>query len=50
MNFILVSYNMHHNSIDFTTFEGYMLRINYNKAEEGLKTTAWTNHVLMQWQ
>ena len=43
MNFFSASYNMYHNSIDITTF---MLRIDCNKAEEGLKTTAWTDHVL----
>ena len=46
MRLIHASYNMHHNSIDITTFDGYLLRIDYNKAEEGLKTTAWTDHVL----
>lgn len=46
MNFISASYNMYHNSIDITTFDGYILRIDCNKAEEGLKTTAWTDHVL----
>ena len=34
MNLIYARYNMQHNSIDI------------NKAEEGLKTTAWTDHVL----
>lgn len=37
---------MYHNSIDITTFDGYTLQIDCNKAEEGLKTTAWTDHVL----
>lgn len=37
---------MYYNSIDITTFDGYILRIDCNKAEEGLKTTAWTDHVL----
>ncbi len=46
MNFVSASYNMHHNSIDITTFDGYILQIDCNKAEEGLKTTAWTDHVL----
>ncbi len=46
MNFISAYYNIHHNSIDITTFDGYILRINCNKVEEGLKTTAWTDHVL----
>lgn len=39
MNFISASYNMYHNSIDITTFDSYILRIDCNKAEEGLKTT-----------
>ena len=30
---------MHHYCIDVTTFDGYMLRIDCGKAEEGLKTT-----------
>lgn len=38
MNFISASYNMYHNSIDFATFDGYILRIDCNKAEEGLKS------------
>ncbi len=46
MNFISASYNMHHNSIDITTFDGYILRIDCNKAEKRLKTTAWTDHAL----
>jgi hypothetical protein len=46
MRLIHASYNMYHNSIDITTFDGYILRIDCNKAEEGLKTTAWTDHVL----
>lgn len=46
MNFISASYNMYHNSIDITTFDGYILRIDCNKEEKGLKTTAWTDHVL----
>jgi len=37
---------MYHNSIDITTFDGYILRIDCNKAEEGLKTAVWTDHVL----
>ena len=39
MQFIYAEYNMHHNCIDVTTFDGYMLRIDCGKAEEGLKTT-----------
>lgn len=46
MNFISASYNMYYNSIDITIFDGYILRIDCNKAEKGLKTTAWTDHVL----
>ena len=46
MNLIYARYNMYHNSIDVTLFDGYILRIDCNKAEEGLKTTAWTDHVL----
>ena len=30
---------MLHNCIDVTTFDGYVLRIDCRKAEEGLKTT-----------
>ena len=45
MNLLYTRYNMYHNSIDVTTFDGYILRIDCNKAEEGLKTTAWTDHV-----
>lgn len=39
MKFIYAEYNMYHNSIDITTFDGYLLRIDCNKAEDGLKTT-----------
>lgn len=39
MRFIHATYNMLHNSIDVTTFDGYILRIDCSKAEEGLKTT-----------
>lgn len=39
MRFIHATYNMLHNSIDITTFDGYILRIDCEKAEEGLKTT-----------
>lgn len=46
MNFISAGYNMYHNSINITTFDGYILRIDCNKAEEGLKTTAWRENVL----
>lgn len=39
MRFIYAEYNMHHNGVDITTFDGYILRIDCNKAEDGLRTT-----------
>lgn len=36
---IYAEYNMYHNSIDVTTFDGYVLRIDCNVAEDGLRTT-----------
>lgn len=39
MRFIYAVYNMVHNCIDVTIFDGYVLRINCGKAEKGLKTT-----------
>jgi len=39
MRFIYAEYNMHHNSVDITTFDEYILRIDCNKAEDGLRTT-----------
>ncbi len=39
MKFIYAEYNMYHNSIDIITFDEYLLRIDCNKAEDGLKTT-----------
>ena len=39
MKFIYAEYNENHNSIDITTFDGYLLRIDCNKAEDGLRTT-----------
>ena len=38
MSFIYAAHNMRHNCIDAATFDGYILRINCNKAEEMLKT------------
>ena len=38
MRFIHTAYNLLHNSIDVTTFYGYVLQIDCGKAEEGLKT------------
>ena len=39
MRFTYADYNPQTNSIDVTTFENYILRIDCNKAEDGLKTT-----------
>ena len=39
MILIYADYNPYTNSIDVTTFENYILRIDCNKAEDGLKTT-----------
>ncbi len=39
MKFIYAEYNKNHNSIDITTFDVYLLRIDCNTAEDGLKTT-----------
>lgn len=39
MNTIYAEYNMYHNSIDIYTSARYMLRIDYNKAKNRLKTT-----------
>ena len=39
MRFIYASYNSNNNSIDITTFDNILLRIDCNKAEEGIRTT-----------
>lgn len=39
MNTIYAEYNMYNNSIDIYTSAGYILRIDCNKAEDGLRTT-----------
>ena len=39
MRLIYARYNPQCNSIDVTTFENVVLRIDCNKAEEGLRTT-----------
>ena len=39
MRFIYASYNLTYNSIDITTFDNILLRIDCNKAEEGIRTT-----------
>lgn len=39
MKFIYATYNQYCNSIDITTFDNMLLRIDCNKAEDGLMTT-----------
>lgn len=39
MRLIYAEYNPQTNSIDVTTFDNYILRIDCNKAGDGLKTT-----------
>lgn len=39
MKFIYATYNMYHNSIDITTFDRYLLRLDCNVVEDGLRTT-----------
>ena len=39
MNLIYATYNQYCTSIDITTFDNMLLRIDCNKAEDGLKTT-----------
>ena len=39
MNTIFAEYNMYYNSIDIYTSARYMLRIDFNKTEKGLRTT-----------
>ena len=46
MRLIHAEYNMYHSSIDVTTFENYILRIDCNKAEDGLKTTPCSQNLL----
>ena len=46
MNIIYAEYNMYHNSIDIYTYSGYMLRIDCGKAEDGLKTTPYSECAL----
>jgi len=43
---IHAEYNMYHNSIDISTLAGYTLRIDCNKAEEGLRTTGCSQSAL----
>ena len=46
MRLIYADYNPQTNSIDVTTFENYILRIDCNKAEEGLRTTPCSQNSL----
>ena len=51
MKFIYATYNQYCNSIDITTFDNMLLRIDCNEAEDGLKTTPnsqllFTDHLL----
>ncbi len=39
MRLIYATYNAHYNCIDVNFYEGYTLRIDCNKAEDGLNTT-----------
>ena len=39
MDIVYADYNIHYNSIDIAAYAGYILRIDCDKAEEGLKTT-----------
>lgn len=46
MRFIHAGYNIWTNSIDVTAFENYILRIDYNKTEEGLRVTQYSQFAL----
>ncbi|MBD5545031.1 MAG: DUF3999 domain-containing protein [Lachnospiraceae bacterium] len=46
MRFIYAEYNMYYNSVDVTTFNGYILRIDCNVAEDGLRTTPCSQYAL----
>lgn len=46
MNLIYATYNQYCNSIDITTFDNMLLRIDCNKAENGLKTTPNSQYAL----
>ena len=46
MRLIYADYNPLTNSIDVNTFENYILRIDCNKAEDGLKTTPCSQNSL----
>ena len=46
MNIIYADYNRYHNSIDIATSAGYILRIDCGRAEEGLRTTPYSECAL----
>ena len=46
MRLIYAEYNPQTNSIDVNTFESYILRIDCNKAENGLRTTPFSQNSL----
>lgn len=46
MNIIYAYYNIYHNSIDIATSAGYILRIDCGRAEEGLRTTPYSECAL----
>ena len=46
MRLIYADYNPYTNSIDVNTFENYILRIDCNKVEEGLRTTPCSQNSL----
>lgn len=46
MRLIYADYNPYTNSIEVNTFENYILRIDCNKVEEGLRTTPCSQNSL----
>ena len=46
MNIIYADYNIYHTSIDIATSAGYILRIDCGRAEEGLRTTPYSECAL----
>lgn len=47
MNIIYADYNIYHNSINIVTSTGYILQIDCGKAEEGLRTTPFSECALI---
>ncbi len=46
MRMIHAWYNIRNNCIEINIYEEYILRIDCNKAEDGLQTTPWSQHCL----